>query len=293
MGVYVMTTNNGKGTISFKTGDDEYFNVGTGTKEAQSDEDYLTSLGMPYLDIQRLLNKIENVDKSLPVISGSVAVTVPVATYSSNLIKENQSANLLKAKELQLKELELKNNNEFQKATVELEKLKVKALTEQNSQLEYQLIMQSEIYGVLSEIATNVKNKAETKVNVSLNTDSLATANRSIADSLAIQSEHYDFMKNGSSNLKDSSGKTIIPREVEAKKNAEIHIEKDDMNRTTIDELLEFIPDLVGGALDEVGDLIGASDGFDLNFNPFEHVSKIYMDGMKAEIENAPPPAIK
>lgn len=89
------------------------------------------------------------------------------------------------------------------------------------------------------------------------------------------QVEHFDFQKDGVSTLKDSNGNVIKPREVQAKKDAEQLIDQEDINTTTIDELLGFVPESLGGALDKVADVLGSTDGFSETFNPFTYVDDL------------------
>lgn len=101
--------------------------------------------------------------------------------------------------------------------------------------------------------------------------------NAKLVENLTKKNEHLDYLKNGADSLKDTNGDVIKPREVEAKINAEKHIEQSDINRTTIDEFLEFLPDLVSGAMDGVGDALGTSDGFNLDFNPLAYFDDILL----------------
>lgn len=87
------------------------------------------------------------------------------------------------------------------------------------------------------------------------------------------QIEHFDFQKEGTPDLKDSEGNVIKPREVQAKKDAEQFIEKEDLNKTTIEEIMEFNQD-VRQFLDDyspdalVTDAVGSTDGFSADLNP-------------------------
>jgi len=57
------------------------------------------------------------------------------------------------------------------------------------------------------------------------------------------KSEHLDHAKNGNPNLKDTDGKTIIPRDAAAKHNSEKAIETGNMNKTDFGKIANNIID--------------------------------------------------
>lgn len=106
------------------------------------------------------------------------------------------------------------------------------------------------------------------------------TTNEKIVENLTKKNEQLDFLKNGSESLKDSEGKAIIPQEIQAKKHAEDFIDKESMNKTTIDEIMEFNQDirqfLDGNSPESLfSDAVGATDGFVDELNPFSHFDEI------------------
>lgn len=62
--------------------------------------------------------------------------------------------------------------------------------------------------------------------------------NNKIIENLNDKKEHYEFIKNGSENLKDSKGQIIKPREVQAKKQAEDSILTKDKNTFDTQDLI-------------------------------------------------------
>jgi len=141
------------------------------------------------------------------------------------------------------------------------------------------------------KIANTVKMTPNFHVSMTPNIDisALTTANKTIAEGVQNQiqtnakivenldkkNEHYDFQKEGTPELKDSGGNQISPREVEAKKNAEQLIEQEDTNKTTFDEISDFVEDALGIVEDGLETIVGSTDGFDLNFNPLGYLDKI------------------
>lgn len=67
------------------------------------------------------------------------------------------------------------------------------------------------------------------------------TTNAKIVENLTKKNEQLDFLKNGDTSLKDSSGQVIKPREVEAKNNAEQHIDKKAFNTFDNQHLIDAL----------------------------------------------------
>jgi hypothetical protein len=276
-------------------------------------EDQLSFWGFDGTEIQNIMNKINAVDalKSIPT---SVTTTDPLTNQPKTNVNGSLVSNSAQS---------LKNTTEFQKATIELEKQKVQSMIEANriSQMKLvstidsntlqeasqilaaeQYIVSTQILDSLKDIKTALTNQKLTS-SVNIDTTKLVEANQTIAsgvenqlatnakivENLTKQNLHYDFLTKGVSTLKDSNGNAIIPQEVQARINAEKLIEQEDMNRTTIDELMEFIPDLVAGATNEVGELLGTTDGFDLDFNPMSYIDEILMKDFQQHKDNYHP----
>lgn len=273
-------------------------------------EDEMAYYGMTDAEIENVMNKINAVNDaetvvepaSYPDASGLHMISYPNGTLLSNTA------------------LSLKNTTEFQKATLELEKQKLQSMNTSNEIqkkqldiMDFNLIMQSQmldaVYSLteqmkaLTTATTNQKLTAgSVTVNPSVHVDTTAIAkatqtiasgvenqtatNAKIVESLVKKNEHYDFLKNGSSTLKDSSGNAIIPREVEAKKNAEQHIEQQDTNKTTFDEIGSYLSEALGIAEDGIEKALDTTSGFDLDFNPLQYIDDILMDDFMQHKDN-------
>lgn len=232
------------------------------------------------------------------------SIVVPTPNTSQSLVGSINNSNTIK-------QFDSKVNLALAKSKVTIDTINAKSLIEQNEILKAQLsnsaiiayvldtqsILLSEVIGELATLNTNItkqieaikNNSSSNNVSVNVDTTELTVANQKIAEgvqdqiatnqklveNLTKKNEHLDYLKNGFDTLKDSNGNVIKPREIQAKKDAEQFIEKHDLNRTTIDELMEFIPDLLGGAVDGIADTLGSSDGFSESFNPFSYVDDL------------------
>lgn len=164
---------------------------------------------------------------------------------------------------------------------------------------DYNLIMSTQIYAELLEIKEAFKAHTAVLKNkefsadvgsmtqpVNVDVTPLAVANETIAsgvedqkatnakivENLAKLNTYYDFMNNGKTDFKDSEGNVIKPSEVHARRNAEQLIEQESTNKTTFDDISDFVADALGIVEDTAENLIGSTDGFDLNFNPFNYL---------------------
>lgn len=158
---------------------------------------------------------------------------------------------------------------------------------------DYSITMQGLIYEELTKLTEATKTTGSVSVNPSVHVDitPLVEANKTIASgvenqvatnakivaNLDRQNDHYDYLKDGVSTLKDSDGTAIIPRDVQAKINAEKLIEQESINKTTIEELMALVPALAGEALNDGESGLDSTDGFSLGFNPFAYVDNILM----------------
>lgn len=68
--------------------------------------------------------------------------------------------------------------------------------------------------------------------------------NAKIVEKLDKEIEHYDFLAKGVDTLKDSKGNIIKPREVEAKNNAEHHIDKESFNKFDSSVLIDSLDEI-------------------------------------------------
>lgn len=295
-------------TVSFSVVPDADNSLTSSSLEAKTLRQELTDLGFSETEILGILEKIDNVN-SLDSVASPVSHVDPITGTPSTNSKGSLVSNSAQS---------LKNNTEFQKATLEIEKAKLSSMNAANEiqkkhldLLDYNLIVQSEMIGQLSSLNTNITKQIEaikasakaSAVSVSIDTSKLAIANEKIAEGvenqistnaklvekLDKQIEHYDFSKDGNETLKDSNGNVIKPREIQAKKDAEQFIDQEDINKTTMDDLLDFVPESLGGALDAVADVLGSTDGFSESFNPFTYLDNLLKEDFELTKGGAKP----
>lgn len=236
-------------------------------------EDEMAYYGMTPEEIQNVMNKINGVSS---LESNPKPATITDPTTGNTITNPNGSL-------LSNSAQSLKNTTEFQKATIEIEKQKLQAMNTQNEiqkkqldMMDYNLIMQGQIFSQLADLNANLIKQTTAisnqtlKTTVNVDTTELSKANAKIA-------EYYDFQKNGSSTLKDSNGNQIIPQEVQAKINAEKLIEQADTNKTTFDDIKDFVGEALGTVEDGLENALGSTDGFDLNFNPLSYIDEVLM----------------
>lgn len=279
MGDITVSTRDGKGTITLRSGDDDFTTAGVdfGTNPADSLSVPAVSKSSNILNVMNDSNILKKFDSDVNLALAKTKVTIDTINAKS-LIEQNE---ILKA---QL-------TNSATAAYV----------------LDTQSILLSELIGELATLNINITKQIEaikasskaSAVSVNIDTSKLAIANEKIAEGvenqiltnakivekLDKQIEHYDFSKDGKETLKDSNGNVIKPREVQAKKDAEQFIDQEDTNTTTMDDYLDFVQNLfgstVGEALDATAESMGSTDGFSLAFNPFEYVDNL----LKTEYE--------
>lgn len=223
-------------------------------------EDEMAYYGMTPEEIQNVMNKINGVS-SLESNPKPATITDPITGNTTTSPNGSLLSNSAQS---------LKNTTEFQKATIEIEKQKIQAMNTQNEiqkkqldLMDYNLIMQSEIYSQLFSLNENLKAQTTAisnqtlKTTVNVDTTKLSEANVKIAESLEVQKEHYIFLKNGDTSLKDSSGEVIKPREVEAKNNAEQHIDKKAFNTFDNQHLIDALDASETNEDEETKDLLG------------------------------------
>ena len=273
------------GTVSFHEATPEEIEASmsitvSSTLVINSLEDEMAYYGFSPEEIENVMNKINGVSS---LESNPKAVTITDPATGNVTINPNGSL-------LSNSAQSLKNTTEFQQATIEIEKQKLQAMNTQNEiqkkqldMMDYNLIMQGQIFSQLAELNENLKaqtvaiSNQTSKTIVNVDTSKLSEANVKIADSLEVQNQHYDFLKNGSDTLKDSNGNKIIPREVQAKINAEKLIEQEDTNKTTFDDIKDFVAETLGTVEDSLENALGNTDGFSLDFNPLSYIDEILM----------------
>lgn len=250
-------------------------------------EDQLSFWGFTDTEVQNIMNKINAVND---------AKSTPTATSTTDPATGNTTANpngSLVSNSAQ----SLKNTTEYQQSRVNLEKAKISAMSEANRlrqanlissidanrTQEAMLIMQGEQYIQMNSFIDKMTSLTEKVGNLTEHLEAVKTSLAKVATSSTSQAEHYNYLKDGNPELKDSNGNVIKPREVQAKINAEKLIEQEDTNKTTFDDIKDFVGEALGTVGDGLENALGSTDGFDLNFNPLSYIDEILM---KDFIEN-------
>ena len=130
---------------------------------------------------------------------------------------------------------------------------------------------------IVQSLNTMAQNQSTTNTKIVEGIENQKETNAKIVENITKKNEHLDFLKNGDSNVKDSSGNVIKPREIEAKKNAEQFIEQKDTNETDFNDIEDFV-NWALGIVYEVTDTLGATDGFSLFVNPLEVIDRILVE---------------
>ncbi|MDY3205479.1 MAG: hypothetical protein RBR70_10450 [Arcobacter sp.] len=308
MGTYVIYTEGG-GTISFTTGNDEFFNVGNGQLVADLNSQ---DGGLKNPIVSTSMNEMNDIQDG----DGTLIGTMQAQNFNKSMIEIDKN-NLIKAQNAYLE-----NQQKIIKASAQSAIRNTQAILnsqDANTSMLHNLkksieetslnenIVQSMILEQLQDIKKAIESKTTTinadgGVNVSLNTEPIVQSlntmaqnqsatntkivegienqketNAKIVENITKKNEHLDFLKNGDSNVKDSSGNIIKPREIEAKKNAEQFIEQKDTNETDFNDIEDFVNSALG-IVDEVTDTLGATDGFSLFVNPLEVIDRILVE---------------
>lgn len=307
MGTYTIYTQGG-GVITFQTGDDEYFNVGTGALDA----DLQSQGGLDEPLVSRAMTSVNDIQDG----EGTLIGTLQATNFNKSVLELDKN-NLLQAQNSYLKNQQkilkssavsaIKNTEQLLKSQ-DVNTSMLSALKESiEKSSSNNILMQGQILEAIQALTTATQNQklqaSFGDVSVNMNTEALnantqktaeaiqkiATANEKIAlgqesqistnvkivENIEKKNEYLDFQKDGKSDLKDSNGTVIKPREIQAKKDAEQLIEQESTNTTTFDDISDYLADALGIVEDEVEAVVGSSDGFDLNFNPFRFLDDI------------------
>jgi len=212
-------------------------------------------------------DKINYTSDSPEVVSAITSQTDPInetpltlldTLNNSNTLKQNE--NYLKEESNRLQALQIKAIGDLTKITLatnlqisnkldnllNVHKELLKSNNLNTTVQDYQLIMQGQSFEQLLDLNTNIKELTKETKNqqlsatfgdVNLSMSGLTELNTKMTDTfekvsqgIEVQKEHYDYLKNGSENLKDSKGQLIKPREVHALKSAEDSILSKDKN---------------------------------------------------------------
>lgn len=258
-GIFSFPTRNGNGTIEIWTGDDDSFNATLPEVEYSLLDDVLASYGLTLEEIQYLKAKMTSVNN----MPNSVSVD---GTGQSSLLSTMAQS--------------LKNNTDYQKAHIEIEKSKLTTMTASNEiqlrqldSLDYNLLMNAQILGELQNLTTVLKNlnltTGEIKVNSSVHVDTTK-----IEESTKVISESIEALASSATSQKavnekqsqkldielnkdiDFDGKTYNKIELDKMKSKEQLTNVKDENDTLLNDGLELVEEFM-------------TDGFDLSVNPF------------------------
>lgn len=240
------------------------------------------------------VNVLNNISTALSQLS-VVNVSLFQATMESNRINE---ASQILASEQYIVSTAIKDT------LVKIEK----AITEQK--------LTANIENVVQDITVDASSLAEANAKIAEGVENQKATNAKLVEALAKQNEYYDFyntganaltaenlqkeniklekqtdyydfLTDGKDTLKDSNGNVIKPREVKAKKDAEQLIEQADTNGTTFNDIESYLSDALGILEDGVENIVGSTDGFDLNFNPFRFLDDILVSDYMTNKDDA------
>ncbi|AXX95165.1 hypothetical protein [Arcobacter ellisii] len=309
MGTYKIYTDGG-GVIEFTTGNDEFFNVGNGQLIADLNSQ---DGGLKTLTITTAMNKMEDIQDGDGTLVGTMQAEnfnkSMIGIENNNLVKaqnvylENQQKIIKASAQSAIRNTQAILNSQDANTSMLHNLKKTIEDTSLNETMVQALILES-----LQKIQEAIESKTTTinatgGVNVSLDTapivQSLNTmaqnqsatntkivegienqkeTNAKIVENITKKNDHLDFLKNGDSNVKDSSGNIIKPREIEAKKNAESWIDQIEINGTKMEDLIDYVQDFFPVTTDAVGDVLGSTDGFNLFQNPLEIIDRILVE---------------
>lgn len=275
--VFTNITNNSEGAnklnlgFSVELGDEE---VGGSAVPSTSIDDRLSLAGL--LDSEKERFKEKLLKQHLENLNNDI--TVPVAPTTSPLINQMKIANDLKhqkeTREIKLAEVD----TEYKKTDIQTKLKQLELQKQSNSSQDAMLIMMGETYIQNERMIAGFER-------INANLGELRGTLASINSKFSTVEKHYDFLKDGHPDMKDSNGNVIKPREVEAKKNAEQLIEQKETNETTFDDIEEFFKEAMGQVAEGVESLLGATDGFDLEFNPLKFIDDILVEDYMEQIK--------
>lgn len=215
-------------------------------------DEELKYIGFDDSEIAKILTKMANIDNTNSNIE-PVTSTNPTTGQTTTNPKGSLVSNSAQS---------LKNTTLYQESRMATEQAKLSLMSSANEvqkkqldMMDYNLMVQGQILGALYDLNKNLEKltTATTNQKLELSTSSLSMGNLNvqvqplvdainesvtnqketnakIVENLDKKNEHLDFLKDGLSTLKDSSGKVIKPREVQAKNHAEHQIYKTSEN---------------------------------------------------------------
>ncbi|MDD3008589.1 MAG: hypothetical protein PHQ70_06930 [Arcobacter sp.] len=291
MGTYVIYTEGG-GTISFTTGNDEFFNVGNGQLIADLNSQ---DGGLKNLVVTTAINKIDDIQTESTTMIG----VMQEQNFNKSVLELDKN-NLIKAQNVYLE-----NQQKILKATAQsairntqailnsqdantsmLHNLKktiedlITAIKESRTVVNAagDVAFNLDTEPIVQSLNTMAENQSATNTKIVEGIENQKETNAKIVENITKKNDHLDFLKNGDSNVKDSSGNIIKPREIEAKKNAESWIDQIEINGTKMEDLIDYVQDFFPVTTDAVGDVLGSTDGFNLFQNPLEIIDRILVE---------------
>ena len=286
-GKWTVTTQNGKGKLSFYIGEDE-FALANETQGTTIDDD-LALAGI--LDEQKTRFKEHLMNKMLTDFDAEL--TVPQAPTTSPLISQMKAGNDLKQKqherEIQLAKVEV----EYKKADIQAKLKTIKLQEEANAIQQLQLNMQGKLYEqnerIIKQTSTLLTNIAKLKSVIAQKEYSLSTDNLNLGDIKLDTAPLVESLNNLTTSNKEVNQKIIEKINADLDKNFEF--EGKMYNKTELQNLsnVEKIKNLkdenefsLNDGLEMVEDFM-INDGFSLDFNPFEYLLQQVEDGLKDE----------
>lgn len=273
MGTYVIHTEGG-GTISFTTGNDEFFNVGNGQLIADL---YSQDGGLKTLTITTAMNKIDDIQDG----DGTLIGTMQAQNFNKSVLELDKN-NLIKAQNVYLE-----NQQKILKATAQSNIRNTQSLL--NSQ-DANTSMLLSLKKSVDDLAKIIKEKTTT-VNASGGTFNLDTSPivKSLDEMTKNQTLTNSKIIEGVESQKITNQKIIEKINADLDKNVEFQGKM--YNKTELQNLsnVEKIKNLkdenefsLNDGLEMVEDFM-INDGFSLDFNPFEYLLQQVEDGLKDE----------
>lgn len=250
-------TKDGNGTITLRSGDDDFTSAGV-----EDSSDSFDSISVPPAGASSSLVGSINNSNTIKLFDSKVNLA---------LAKSKVTIDTINAKTLI-------EQNEILKA-----QLSNSAITAYV--LDTQSILLSEVIGELATLNTNITKQIEAiknssgsnNVRVNVDTSSLAVANEKIASGVENQiATNLKLVEKLNQELnKDINieGKMYSKIELEKKKDTEILKNVKDENDTLLNESLELVEDFL-------------TDGFDIAFNPIDFIMKNVKDALELETQN-------
>ncbi len=286
-GKWTVTTQNGKGKLSFYIGEDE-FALANETQGTTIDDD-LALAGI--LDEQKTRFKEHLMNKMLTDFDAEL--TVPQAPTTSPLISQMKAGNDLKQKqherEIQLAKVEV----EYKKADIQAKLKTIKLQEEANAIQQLQLNMQGKLYEqnerIIKQTSTLLINIAKLKSVIAQKEYSLSTDNLNLGDIKLDTAPLVESLNNLTTSNKEVNQKIIEKINADLDKNVEF--EGKMYNKTELQNLsnVEKIKNLkdenefsLNDGLEMVEDFM-INDGFSLDFNPFQYLLDEIEKGLKDE----------